>query len=806
MTRYRILRAAAIVGALACLAAPFILRAQVQEPYKVPPAEVVKMLDAPPPPYVVVNPSSSRLLLADYEPMPTIADLSRPLLRLAGIRITPFNNSRQVLRFVTGLTVQSIGDGSAVKVVLPEGSRLGFPRWSADGRSIAFARYADTGVELWTADAATGRARALTAPSVNAVLGSGFAWMPDQTRLLVFLVPEGRGPAPEAPTAPIGPDVQETHGRTAKAATYEDLLKTAHDAALFEYYAASQPAILDIATGETRLLGGPGLYYGASVSPDGRFVLVSRLKKPFSYSLPFYGFPRSVEVWDMSGRVVKVLADLPSREGVPLHGVPTGPRDVAWQPLEPASLAWLEALDGGDPEKDAPYRDRLVALAAPFTASPVEVTKTEHRAGMIEWLGKPGRAFLTESDWKRRWETTWLVHVDDPGFAPRKLFSRDENDEYNNPGSLVTTVTPSGDEVAAQDGNRVYLAGRGSTPAGDRPFLDELDLGSLKSRRLFRSAETRYDRFLDFAGRDRRRIIVSAESQTEPPNVFLQDLRSGKRTALTHFQDPTPQMTGMRKELIKYKRADGVDLSGTLYLPPDYKQGQRLPLVIWAYPLEYSDAATAGQVRGSANRFTYFRGTSQLFFVTQGYAVLDNATMPVVGDPRIMNDTFVQQIVSSAKAAIDTLDAMAIADPKRVGVGGHSYGAFMTANLLAHSDLFAAGIARSGAYNRTLTPFGFQSERRTLWEAPQTYFQVSPFMFADKIKTPILLIHGEADNNSGTFPIQSERLFAALKGLGGTARLVMLPRESHGYSARESVLDVLAEMFEWFDTYVKDRK
>ena len=222
--------------------------------------------------------------------------------------------------------------------------------------------------------------------------------------------------------------------------------------------------------------------------------------------------------------------------------------------------------------------------------------------------------------------------------------------------------------------------------------------------------------------------------------------------------------------------------------------------------MEYGDASTAGQVRGSVNRFTFYRGTSQLFFVTQGYAVLDNATMPVVGDVKTVNDTFVKQIVANAKAAIDKLDQMGVADPKRVGVGGHSYGAFMTANLLAHCDLFAAGIARSGAYNRTLTPFGFQSEKRTLWEARDTYINMSPFMFANQIKTPILMIHGMADNNSGTFPIQSERLFAALKGFGATVRFVYLPFESHGYSGRESVLTVLAEMIEWFDTYVKNRK
>ena len=187
-----------------------------------------------------------------------------------------------------------------------------------------------------------------------------------------------------------------------------------------------------------------------------------------------------------------------------------------------------------------------------------------------------------------------------------------------------------------------------------------------------------------------------------------------------------------------------------------------------------------------------------------GYAVLDNAAMPIVGDPRTVNDHFVEQVVMDAKAAVEKAVAMGVTDPARVGVGGHSYGAFMTANLLCHTDLFAAGIARSGAYNRTLTPFGFQSESRTLWQAPDMYFKVSPFLSADKIKGALLLIHGEADNNPGTFPVQSERMYQAVRGNSGTVRYVSLPYESHGYEARESVGHTLYEMITWFDKYVKN--
>jgi len=460
----------------------------------------------------------------------------------------------------------------------------------------------------------------------------------------------------------------------------------------------------------------------------------------------------------------------------------------------------------GIPEKEASYRDKLMTLSAPFTGESIELMKTKERYAGISWLQQEGLALLSEREWKRRWRTTSLVNVDDPSQAPKKIIDISSQDRYNDPGRPISITTPYGERVIIQEKNWIYLSGSGASPKGDMPFLDTMNIQTLEKKRMFHCSEGSYESFVDFVGKSRNQIITRYESKAEPPNYYLYNLKNKKKQALTSFKDPAPQLTGLKKQLIKYTREDGVELSGTLYLPPDYKEGERLPCVIWAYPREYQDRRVAGQIRGSANRFTFFRGISQLFFLTQGYVLLDGAQMPVIGDPKTMNNTFVEQIVSSLKAAIDKLDSMGVIDPKRVGVGGHSYGAFMTANLLAHCDLLAAGIARSGAYNRTLTPFGFQSERRTLWQAPEIYFKVSPFMHADKINEPILLIHGEADNNSGTFPIQSRRLFHALKGFGATARLVMLPNESHSYRARESVLHVLAEMFEWFDKYVKNKK
>lgn len=775
-----------------------------QEPYKLPPKEIIDILDSPPPPRVIINPAADQMLLAEYESMPSISVLAQPILRLAGIRITPHNNSRQQLTFFTRLTLIDLKTRTTRQIALAEGIKMGFPQWSYDGLWIAFPRYVDKGVELWVVEAKTGKARAITAPTLNAILNNGFVWCPDNRHLLANIVVEGRGNPPSPPLVPVGPNIQETAGKFSKVWTYQDLLRTPYDEALFDYYATSQIVEINLLTGESRKIGRPGIYLYNRPSPDGNYLLVRRIKKPYSYSVPFSSFAHALEVWDKNGDLVRLIADLPLADEVPPNGVPTGPRAIEWRALRPAALVWVEALDEGNPEKQVPFRDKIMTLPAAFNDEPKEVIKLAQRFAGISWLQAESLAFASEFDWKRRWRTTYLVNIDFPEKLNKKFFDLSTQDQYKDPGNPVTMTTPSGESVILVDKNWIYLAGSGASPEGDRPFLDTINIQTMEKKRLFQCQKMTYETFVNFYGKSRREIIISHESPTKPPNYFLTDLRTNKRIALTDFKDPAPQLTAMKKELVKYKREDGVELSGTLYLPPGYKQGERLPVVVWAYPLEYSDAYTAGQVRGSPYRFTYFRGTSQLFFVTQGYAVLDNAQMPVIGDPKTMNDTFVPQIVSNAKAAIDVLVSRGIGDPKRVGVGGHSYGAFMTANLLAHCDLFAAGIARSGAYNRTLTPFGFQSERRTLWEALDLYIKVSPFMYANKINEPILLIHGEMDNNSGTFPIQSERLYAALKGHGATARLVMLPYESHGYVARESVLHVLAEMFEWFDKYVKN--
>ncbi len=637
---------------------------------------------------------------------------------------------------------------------------------------------------------------------------NGFQWYPDGQQILAHLVPTDRGEEPEQPRLPVGPRVQESFGNTSPTRTYQDLLQNPYDESLFEHYATSQLARLDFRDDNVvqQDIAGPWICDDVEISPDGRHLLVTVVSRPFSYLMTVGSFPRKIQVWDPTGRVLYQVADVPMAENIPIEGVRTGPRNVQWMAGRDATLVWNEALDGGDPNRDADFRDAYVSIAAPFTGQPEQLLKSQHRAFGMSFLENPSLVMTTEYDRDRRWVRSLIYDLDAPDQTPRVAKDRSIRDRYGDPGRIVMYRDQSGHPVMRQDGDFIYRIGSGATPTGDRPFFDRQNLSTMEAERLWRCDPNVLESVVavEASSADQKpAIITRQESRAEPPNYFLRDLNVDTRVALTRFPDPTPQIRGIRKQLVTYQRSDGVPLSAKLYLPANYQEGTRLPLIVWAYPREFNDVKTAGQVSGSASNFTRIRGISHLTFLTQGYAIMDAATMPVIGDPETMNDTFIEQIVDAAQAAIDKAVEMGVADRDRVGVGGHSYGAFMTMNLLAHCDLFKAGIARSGAYNRTLTPFGFQSERRSFWDAKDIYFSISPFMHADKINEPVLLIHGEQDNNSGTFPMQSKRMYQAIKGNGGSVRLVMLPEESHGYRARESVLHTQAEMIDWFDRYVK---
>lgn len=782
-----------------------LIAAQSFAQYQKPSKAIADVLNAPVTPITSVSPAKDKIALLEPLRYPPISELAEPMLRLAGLRINPRTNAQHRQIYFVKVTLKNINDGKETAVSLPKDAKIISPNWSADGKYIAAGNVTPSGVELWIIETATAKAKKLNNVQVNTAFG-GFDWMPDQKSLIVNLVPKNRGTAPSyIDVVPNSPNIQETIGKTGAVQTFQDTLNSPNDENLFEYYATSQIAIVGI-DGKIKETGQTGIYDTAEVSPDGNFILTERIQRPFSYLYPYSRFPTEVEVWDKNGKMLKKLASVPLQDNLPVQGVQTEPRSFGWIPTENATLMWAVALDGGDPKNKVTPRDKLMKLSAPFSSEGSEVVKVEQRYSGRSF-GETGGMMLFY-DYNRDTQMRRIYMMDYRANSTPKLISDlNVRDRYNDIGQPITKQLANGKSVIQQNGDEIYLSGQGASPEGDRPFLRKMNLQTLKTDEIFRSGNDEYESFVAFTNSDGTQFLTRKEDLMTPPNLILND--TVKRIAprqITNFSDPTPQLRGIKKQLVKYKRADGVDLSFTLYLPPNYKEGTKLPTIVWAYPLEFTDASTAGQVTGSTNRFTSIGGYSHLFFLLEGYAVLDDATMPIVGDPLTVNDTFIKQLVDSAKAAIDKGVEMGVVDAERVGVGGHSYGAFMTANLLAHSDLFRAGIARSGAYNRTLTPFGFQSERRTFWEAPELYAKVSPFFHANKINEPILLIHGEADNNQGTYPIQSERLFAALKGNGGTARLVMLPFESHGYSGKESIEHALYEQVTWFDKYVKNAK
>jgi len=781
----------------AALVVPSLVVAQETTGYLTPPQAIVDILDAAPIPQVVVSPRGDTVALLSRPAMPSITELAQPMLRLAGYRLNPRTNGPQRPAGITRITLTRISDGEEFAFDAPRESSLGRVVFSPDGSRLIFTLTRYNGIEVWLMEVATGDVRPLSDTSVNAAWGDPCDWLDDNATVVCTFKASARGGPPAPPDVPTGPNVQEHVGEAAPIRTYQDLLRNAHDEALFEYYFTSQVATIEIATGRRTPVGRPGLYQQVSASPSGQYFLMVEVERPFSWLVTARSFAKDVTIRNSSGELISQIARLPLADAVPIGGVPTGPRRYTWNPTEPHTLVWVEAQDGGDPRRTVPHRDRVLSLGAPFSDEPTELARTEFRFGGISWT-EQGTALLTETDRRTRWTRTWVLGTDEP----RRLWDRSTEDRYANAGNPVTSPRPGG-RVIRQTGDAIFLTGTGSSPEGDRPFLDRLDLRTFETERLFRSADDAYEVVGAVLSDDGRSVLTRRETRVDPPNYYVLDTSTGAARAITSFEDPAPQLTGIEKELVTYARADGVQLSGTLYLPPGYRDGQRVPMVMWAYPREFVDPQLAGQISGSDDRFTAVRGPSHLLLLTQGFAIFDGPSMPIIGAGETANDTYIEQLVASAQAAVDAVVDMGVTDRDTIGIGGHSYGAFMTANLLAHSDLFQMGIARSGAYNRSLTPFGFQNERRTFWEATNIYAAMSPFFHADKINEPILLTHGEVDNNSGTFPIQSARMYMALKGHGATVRYVTLPHESHGYAARESVLHTVAEMLHWANTYVK---
>ena len=793
---------------LLTLAAAAALAESTEPVYRQPAQGLVDIIDAPMPPQVQLGPHGKNLLLMDWRVLTTVDELAEEELRLAGIRIKPALHSRSRRAPRTGVSLLRLDDGkTATATGLPERPQLGNFSWSPGGGRVAFTHTQEEGIELWVLEVATATARRLTGPVLNLTSGTPPSWI-DQGSLVTTLV-TGEAEAPTARRIPSGPVIRENLGEESPARTYQDLLEDEHDAALFEHYFTSQIARVALDGGVTHL-GAPGMHFEVAPSPDGRYLLVETLHRPFSYLVPASRFPQRTEIWSIDGELERLVHDRPLQESIPIAygSVEVGPRAAQWRADEPATVVWAEAQDGGDAGREAEIRDRLYALAAPFEGTPQELLALALRYNQVQW-GHGELALVYEWWWKTRRVRGWRIRPDEPAAQPEKVFDYSWQDRYNDPGDPLTAPNSFGRPAlrTTADGGAIYLVGDGASPEGDRPFLDRLDLGTGETERLFRSEAPFYEEPIDVLDAAAGRFITRREAVDQVPNYFIRDTASGQLTRLTDLPHPTPQLLDISKEIIRYQREDGLPLSATLYLPPGHEPEEDgpLPMLMWAYPIEFKSADSAGQIDDSPYRFARVGWWSPLVWLSRGYAVLDDPKMPIIGEgDDEPNDTFREQLVSSARAAVEELVRRGVAEKGRIAIGGHSYGAFMTANLLAHSDLFAAGIARSGAYNRSLTPFGFQAEERTFWEAPEVYFKMSPFMHAEKVNEPILLIHGDSDNNSGTFPLQSERYYNALKGHGATARLVMLPLESHGYRGRESILHMLWETESWLATYLGD--
>jgi dipeptidyl aminopeptidase/acylaminoacyl peptidase len=794
--------------------------------YNQPPKYILDVMHAQSPPTPKVSPTQDTILLVSWQDYPSIARVATPFLRLAGVRIEPKNHSKHdtpggygITPCATKFDLVRVADRGQIHVPLPAGACPGDPVWAANGKQFAFVNLAPEAVELWIGNAKTGEIHRVPGARLNPMLGDEFEWMPDQETLLVKLVPKGMGAPPAESNAPAGPSIQETEGQKGQSSTYEnrDTLNNVHDENVFDYYGATQMAFVDAATLAIRPVGRPANYEVVDPAPDGKHVLITSIHKPYSYVTTYDRFPKDVEVWDVSERAhisKHRIASLPLADRVPIHGVPVGPRDFSWRGTDPATLIWAEALDGGDWAVKVPNRDKIMLQKSPFNSAAVEIARTEQRYASFAWSENSSTALLTDYDENRHWSRVFITNVDDPQSKARLLFDLSTDERYKNPGLAVKRQLANGRWVVRQEGDSIFFAGVGSSPDGDRPFLDRLNLGSLKTERLFRSEKTCYERFLSFTAANTETFLTWHQSPTDPPNAFIRTLGNAidpaegeaayasTSAALTHIPDPTPEVRAIKKRLVKYKRADGLDLSFTLYTPPGYKEGTRVPTILYAYPLDYAEPSTAGQVAGSQETFTQLRQYRLLLLA--GYAIIDYAAFPIIGDPKKAYDTYMEQLVADAQAAVDEAVRLGVADPDRIGVTGHSHGALMTANLVAHSDLFRAGVATSGSYNKTLTPFGFQNERRSVWEATDVYLKVSPFFYADKLKTPLLIMHGAEDANPGTTPLQAHKLYEAIRGNGGTTRLVILPHEPHWYTAMESNEQEVYEMLRWFDKYVKN--
>lgn len=783
--------------------------AQENITYQKPSAEILKLADYERPPSVLMDSDRKLMVLTSRNTYKTLDELNGEELRLAGLRVNPTTNIASTITYITNLQLKKVDDKTVTQIKgLPQNAKITSLSFSPDETKLAFTNTTQNGVELWIVDLATASAKKITSDNLNANLGTPFTWSKDSKSLLINQVLANRPQLIDSSKdIPTGPIVSTSEGKVSQNRTYQDLLKNPQDEANFVTLATSELYLVDL-DGKTSKFKDADLYISTSYSPDGNYLMITTIEKPFSYIVPLSRFPMKTTVYDAAGKEVKVVNDVPLTEIMPkgFSSTRTGKRNMNWRSDKPATLYFVQALDGGDANKDVALRDEVFLWDAPFSSEPVSFFKTQNRYRGIQWTNS-NYALVSEYWYDTRNTKTHLLNLNTGKSSV--IEDRNSQDVYSDPGSFTTVENEFGRRVVDVDQNKAILIGDGYSKDGQHPFVDQIDFNTLGKKRLYQSKLTnKKENILDVLDLKKGEIIVTEQSATQYPNFYKRNIKNGKATALTSFENPFASLGNVYKEVISYKRNDGVQLSGTLYLPANYDRKakkEKLPLLIWAYPTEYKDKSTAGQNTQNPNDFTFPSYGSFVYWVSKGYAVLDDAAFPIIGEGTTEpNDSFIPQLVANGKAAIDAVDKLGYIDRNKVAVGGHSYGAFMTANLLTHSNDYACGVARSGAYNRTLTPFGFQSEQRNYWDVPGVYNTMSPFMNAQKMKTPMLLIHGDADNNPGTFTLQTERYFQALKNLGAPVRMVLLPLESHGYAAKESVLHTLWEQEQFLDKCLKN--
>lgn len=785
--------------------------AQENLSYQKPPKEILDLADYERAPSVSMDTKKEYMLLSFRNTYKTLDDLNQEEMLLGGLRINPVTNISSTVTYISNLKIRKFTAKEEIQVKgLPQNARIANISWSPDEKKILFTHTTNSGVELWFIDVAKTQATRLTDATLNCNLGNPSSWFKDSEHILVRMLPKNRPALIDMKKdLPTGPIVSTADGSVSQNRTYQDLLKNKTDEANFENLVTSELYKINL-QGKSQLFKEANLYAGESFSPDGNYIMISTIEKPFSYIVPLNRFPSKTVAYDANGKFVNIINESPLNEVMPkgFMAVKKGKRSISWRADAPATLVFVEALDEGNPANKVEYRDEVFTWEAPFSQGPKSFVKTVQRYGGITW-GNATTAILQDYWYDTRNERTFMINPSDLSQAPKLIWDRNSQDIYSDPGEFETVKNQYGRYVLAIEDNKAFLIGKGHTKDGQFPFIDNFDLKTLKTSRLYQSTYTdKVENIFSIENLKKGDVLVQIQSKTDYPNYYFRNIKKkNSLTAITNFKNPFESIKNIHKEVIKYQRKDGVALSGTLYLPANYdkKKKEKLPLLIWAYPEEFKDKNSAGQSSQNSNEFTFPYYGSFVYWVTRGYAVLDDASFPIVGEGTTEpNDTFITQLVDNAEAAINAVDKLGYINPKKVGVGGHSYGAFMTANLLTHSNLFACGIARSGAYNRTLTPFGFQSEQRNYWEVPEVYNTMSPFMNADKMKTPMLLVHGEADNNPGTFTLQTERYFQALKGLGAPVRMVILPKESHSYVAKENIFHLLWEQDQFLEKHLKN--